>query len=157
MSSPNRIALRYCQLLHPFLFLLLPYIYILLLYIIPGCIQYRECTQAPRCTWSDPTDPHIRTDAAEPILCLFTSPRPTALFPLSWPPAYGSIHSLLRRPSPRRSRCALAPVPVFVHLARSRTLPLVPSSGPLHTFPRTDPPLPSESFARLRRRPRTST
>jgi hypothetical protein len=89
--------------------------------------------------------------------CLFTYPHPTVPFPLSWPSAYGSIHSLPRRPSPRRSRCALAPVLVFVHPARSRTLPLVPSSGPLHTSPRTDPPLPSESFARLSRRPRTST
>jgi hypothetical protein len=135
-------------------------IYILLLYITPGCIQYRECTEAQptRPCAHGPTQPiHSRTDAAEPILCLFTYPRPTAPFPLSWPSAYGSIHSLPRRHNPRRSRCALAPVPVFVHPARSRTLPLVPISGPLHTSPRTDPPLPSESFARLRRRPRTST
>jgi hypothetical protein len=88
-------------------------------------------TYAPRCTWSEPTDPHSRTDAAEPTtapstIAPFHFPALTAPFPLSWPSANGSISSLPRRPSPCRSRCALAPVPVFIHPARSRMLPLRP-------------------------------
>jgi hypothetical protein len=56
--------------------------------------------------------------------CAFSLPRARLrLFHFTAPPAYGSIHSLPRRPSPRRSRCALAPVPVFVHPARSCSFP----------------------------------
>jgi hypothetical protein len=55
------------------------YIYILYLYIIPGCIQYRECTQA------EPTrQEHLvranRPTQAEPTLCL----RPSRTLPNVW-------------------------------------------------------------------------
>ena len=111
--------------------LYLLYIYILFLYTTPGCIQYRECTKAQptRPGAHGPSQPIHTTELTQrnrrlppPLLCLFTFPRSTAPFPLSRPSAYGSISSLPRRPSPRRSRSALAPVPVFVHPARSRTL-----------------------------------
>jgi hypothetical protein len=118
------------------------YIYILFLYITPGCIQYRECTQAQP-TRPGAHGPSQPIHTAEPTqrnrrlppstIAPFHFPALTAPFPLSRPSANGSISSLPRRPSPRRSRCALALVPVFVHPARSR-------SGPLHTSLRTDPP-----------------
>jgi hypothetical protein len=58
------------------LYLLYLYIYILYLYITPGCIQYRECTQA------EPTrQEHLvranRPTQAEPMLCL----RPSRTLP----------------------------------------------------------------------------
>jgi hypothetical protein len=113
------------------------YIYILFLYITLACIQYRECTQAQptRPGAHGPSQPiHTAEPTTAPLhYCPFHFPAPIAPFPLSRTSANGSISSLPWRPSPRRSRCALAPVPVFVHPARSR-------SGPLHTSPRTDPP-----------------
>jgi len=116
-------------------------------------------TYAPRCTWSEPTDPHSRTDAAEPTTaslhyCAFSLPRARLrLFYFPGPP--------------RTAQSLLFPGDLALVVVVVRSLPF-PSlsilhaparsrSGPLHTSPRTDPPLPSESFARRRRRPRRSS
>jgi hypothetical protein len=98
------------------------YIYTLYLYITPGCIQYRECTQAEhtRPGESGPSQPPHpgRTGASSSSL----PHAPDSTFSLPCPSANGSTSSLPRRRSPRRSRCALA----RARLRPSRTLPPPP-------------------------------
>ena len=138
------------------------YIYILYIYITPGCIQYRECTQA------EPTRPGAygpsqplhpgRTDDCPLHYCAFSLPRPDCAFvpldcafSLPRPSANDSTSSLPRRRSHRRSRCALAAL-VFVPPACSRSRPLTF----LHEWILRER-LPSEPFARRSRRPRTAS
>jgi hypothetical protein len=107
------------------------YIYILFLYITPGCIQYRECTQAEptRLGAYGPSQPlHPIEPTTAPLhYCAFSLPRPDCAFSLPRPSANGSTSSLPRRRSPRRSRGALA----RSRLCPSHTLPLPP---PPHFF-----------------------
>jgi hypothetical protein len=134
---------------HSCYFSILFHIYIMYLYITPGCIQYRECTQA------EPTRPRAYGPSqpphpAEPTLRLRPSRTlPTA--PFHFPSANGSTSSLPRRRSPRLA-VVRSPALIFVPPTRSRSRP---STLLRERILRER--LPSEPFAHRSRRPRSAT
>jgi hypothetical protein len=137
------------------------YIYILFLYITPGCIQYRECTQAQptRPGAHGPSQPIHTAEPTQrnrrlppPLLRLFTSPPRLRLFHFPGPPR--TAQSLLFRGDLALTVTVVRSLPF-----PSSSIPHAPAPAPstllreriLREW------LPSESFARRRRRPRTST
>jgi hypothetical protein len=141
--------------------LYLLYIYILFLYTTPGCIQYRECTKAQptRPGAHGPSQPihksnrrSVTDDCPPPLLRLFTSPPRLRLFHFPGPP--------------RTAQSLLFPGDLALAVAVVRSLPFPSSSIPHAPAPAPSTllrerilreRLPPESFARRRRRPRTST